>query len=114
VLVEATIPLSPELASLDWEVLLTGKNYKKVWFDGLNNFYLSQEHADLERYFETPPNVHDGIVIPIACGHPMTSEYDLLMSSKKITWFFLKSLSSVFDFARQAKATLLTLFRSNS
>jgi len=35
-------------------------NYHKVWFDGLNNFYLREEDLELRRAFRLPPNIHDG------------------------------------------------------
>ncbi|MBR0754588.1 FkbM family methyltransferase [Bradyrhizobium jicamae] len=42
-----------------WEPALTGHEYEKVWFDGLNNFYLRRESLELKRHFQLPPNVFD-------------------------------------------------------
>lgn len=42
-----------------WEPVLTGYDYEKVWFDGLNNFYLRRESLELKRHFRLPPNVFD-------------------------------------------------------
>ncbi len=63
VLVEATAPMSSAPTHAAWEPLLLGFGYRFAWFDGLNRFYLSAEHADaLARHFEAPPNVFDGFV----------------------------------------------------
>ena len=59
--VEATIPNSPETDYASWEPILTAADYQFVYFDGLNRFYVSQEHAELVGAFSCPPNVFDGI-----------------------------------------------------
>ncbi|MHA3049576.1 FkbM family methyltransferase [Acinetobacter sp. ANC 4639] len=58
VVVEATKPNSQEL-SIEWEELILLKNYKYVYFDGLNRFYLSNNHLELENFFSYPPCVFD-------------------------------------------------------
>ena len=61
VLVEATRPLSPEANHDQWESLLLQRGYAFAWFDGLNRFYLAEEHAAaLGRHFQVQPNVFDG------------------------------------------------------
>jgi len=60
VLVEATVPNSPEESWAPWEPILTSAGYRFVWFDGLNRFYIARERAaELERHFRIPPNVFD-------------------------------------------------------
>lgn len=59
VVVEATVPNSPEANCDDWESLLTGAGYRLVNFDGLNRFYLADEHSDLEGLLSVPANVLD-------------------------------------------------------
>jgi FkbM family methyltransferase len=60
VLVEATLPNSPEENWGPWEPILTGAGYRFVWFDGLNRFYVARERAtELERHFRVPPNTFD-------------------------------------------------------
>lgn len=59
VLVEATEPMSTKPTWRDWECLLTGRNYQFVFFDGLNRFYLAEEHKDLAPAFDAPVNVFD-------------------------------------------------------
>ncbi len=59
VVVEVTEPLESGAANLPWEAGLLAAGYRPVWFDGLNRFYLADEHATLARHFRVPPNVFD-------------------------------------------------------
>jgi FkbM family methyltransferase len=60
ILVEATVPISQEASHATWEPLLEQANYRFVYFDGLNRFYVAAEHARLSASFLAPPNVFDG------------------------------------------------------
>ncbi len=63
VLVEATRPLSSVPTHEGWEHLLTKAGYRFVLFDGLNRFYVAEEHeGSLAACFSTPVNVLDGYV----------------------------------------------------
>ena len=44
ILVEATRPMSTEETYATWEPLLLQANYHFAWFDGLNRFYIADEH----------------------------------------------------------------------
>lgn len=59
VVVEATRPNSTEEVHERWEDLLLTENYVFVYADGLNRFYLANEHQDLATAFKYPPNVFD-------------------------------------------------------
>jgi FkbM family methyltransferase len=60
VLVEATAPMSTVMTHEAWEFILLHANYKFVWFDGLNRFYIAAErHEALAHAFQTPVNVFD-------------------------------------------------------
>lgn len=59
VVVEATLPLSQEASHESWEPILLGNRYAFAYADGLNRFYVAQEHADLLPAFTYPPNVFD-------------------------------------------------------
>lgn len=59
VVVESTRPRSQERTHQNWEFLLFGKGYSHVYFDGLNQFYISPEHPELAKAFDSPPNVFD-------------------------------------------------------
>ncbi|WP_051495343.1 FkbM family methyltransferase [Paraburkholderia hospita] len=60
VVVESTLPLTQTDTHEDWEPILLGYGYVAVYFDGLNRYYISDEHPELEEAFGTPPNVFDG------------------------------------------------------
>ena len=50
----------------EWEPILTSNGYVFCLFDGLNRFYLSQEHQELEPALSYPACVFDE---PVASGH---------------------------------------------
>ena len=62
VVVEATRPHSTEEVHAQWESLLVDCKYRFVYGDGLNRFYLSNEHTDLAAAFKYPPNFFDEFV----------------------------------------------------
>ena len=62
ILVEATEPLSQTPTYMGWESLLTGRGYHFVYRDGLNRFYVADEHGELDQAFSHPPNVFDDFV----------------------------------------------------
>lgn len=62
IVIESTLPQSPVLAPRYWEETLLKAGYESVYFDGLNNFYLSAEHQELRGFFGLPPNVFDDYV----------------------------------------------------
>ena len=60
VLLEATAPNSTVETHAEWEGLLLAAGYGFAWFDGLNRFYVADEHAAaLLPHFRVPPNVFD-------------------------------------------------------
>ncbi|MBI4890198.1 MAG: FkbM family methyltransferase [Acidobacteria bacterium] len=62
ILLEATVPNSTELAHFEWEHLLLERNYSFVFFDGLNRYYIADEHRELCRHFERPVSVFDRFI----------------------------------------------------
>ena len=68
-LIEATIPMSNILANDHWEPLLVEGGYQRVYFDGINCFYVRDEDvAQLAPHFRLPVNVLDDAIAfnPIA------------------------------------------------
>ena len=63
IVVEATIPNSARTDYAKWDHLVTGAGYRFVYFDGLNRFYIANEHPELEAAFGTPPNVFDVVEV---------------------------------------------------
>jgi FkbM family methyltransferase len=58
-LIEATVPLSPEVSYLEWEPAVLGAGYLFGYFDGLNRWYVRSDEPDLLRAFGAPPNPFD-------------------------------------------------------
>lgn len=63
VLLESTEPGSPEPNHSGWEPDILALGYKFVYFDGLNRFYVSNQHPELVQYFNCGPNIFDDIVV---------------------------------------------------
>jgi len=63
VVVEATAPASQEPSHKEWEPILLAHGYGFAYWDGLNRFYVADEHADLKSAFSAPPNVFDNFVL---------------------------------------------------
>lgn len=63
VVVESTLPLTQIESHNVWESIITGYGYSPVYFDGLNRYYVSHLHPELEAAFSTPPNVFDGFAL---------------------------------------------------
>lgn len=59
VLIEATLPNTQIPTHDTWEHLLLENDYKYIYSDGLNRYYLAKEHAELEKHFSFPPNIFD-------------------------------------------------------
>lgn len=60
-----------------WQAVLDESGYELVYFDGLNRYYVSAEHADLGMHFRTPPNVLDDFTLS---GTSSSSICELLRS----------------------------------
>ena len=62
-LIEATLPQSCVLANQEWEPILLEQGYIRVYFDGINCFYIPEEELPfLQRHFQVPVNVLDSFV----------------------------------------------------
>jgi FkbM family methyltransferase len=60
--IEATLPNSRETNHASWEHLVTSRRYRYAWFDGLNRYYVAEEHAELLASFGIQPNVFDDYI----------------------------------------------------
>lgn len=78
--IEAVVVNGREETWHGWEHVVVDQGYEKVWFDGLNNYYLRSESIDLKQHFRLPPNVFDGIlqVRPELVGTEWIDQADLL------------------------------------
>ena len=62
VVVEATLPNSRTESHGEWESALLSAGYIHIYSDGLNRFYIAEEHRELVDSFKYPPNVFDDFV----------------------------------------------------
>ena len=60
IVIEATYPNTQVDTFQQWESLVLEKGYAFVYHDGLNRYYLSDRHPELQTCFQYPPNVFDG------------------------------------------------------
>ena len=63
IVAEATLPMTQVENYEEWEYILLDANYLFVYADGLNRFYLAEEHKELLKFFKYPPNVFDNFSI---------------------------------------------------
>lgn len=59
IMVEATSPGTNDDVSDVWEHILLDNDYSKIYFDGVNKYYLAKEKMQLAQAFSCPPNVVD-------------------------------------------------------
>jgi FkbM family methyltransferase len=62
VVIEAARPTTEVPSHEDWEPMLLDARYRFAYHDGLNRFYVSDEHPELRPAFAAPPNVFDGFL----------------------------------------------------
>jgi FkbM family methyltransferase len=62
VVVGATRPMSADASQAGWEEILGNARYTFAYADGLNRFYVANEHDHLLGAFAAPPNVFDGFM----------------------------------------------------
>lgn len=62
IVLEATIPNSPIKKETNITHFLASHDYQHIYFDGLNDFYLSQEYFSWKDFFITPVNVFDKFI----------------------------------------------------
>ncbi|MFC0253436.1 FkbM family methyltransferase [Massilia consociata] len=60
--IEATLPNSRATNHGAWEHLVLGQGYRYAWFDGLNRYYVAEEHAELLAQLDIQPNVFDDFI----------------------------------------------------
>ncbi|MHA4867746.1 FkbM family methyltransferase [Duganella sp. PWIR1] len=63
VVVEAIMPNSRDSNHSTWEAMLTEHGYQYAWFDGLNRYYVADEHAELAAGLQLQPNVFDEFIV---------------------------------------------------
>ena len=61
--IEATRPQSQVRSNEAWSGLVLGSGYQFAYFDGLNDYYVAEEHAELMAAFQAPPNFFDDFIL---------------------------------------------------
>jgi FkbM family methyltransferase len=74
VVVESTLPLTQTENHQAWESCLFDRGYSHVYFDGLNRYYLSPSHPELESAFNAGPNVFDGFTLAGTASAPFCAQ----------------------------------------
>lgn len=69
-LIESTKPLTQEASYEDWETAVLEKGYVFAYFDGLNRFYVHEDHNKLHEAFHTPPNIFDEFALSGLASQP--------------------------------------------
>lgn len=59
VVIESTVPRSPEPNFSDWESLIVDLGYEFAYFDGLNRFYVHESRIELKEKLQFGANVFD-------------------------------------------------------
>ncbi|MGZ8320509.1 MAG: FkbM family methyltransferase [Telluria sp.] len=60
--IEATLPNSRVTNHETWEAMVTGRGYHFAHFDGLNRYYVADEHKELLEVLAIQPNVFDEFI----------------------------------------------------
>ena len=68
VVLEALAPVTLAPAWADWDPLLTTQSYRFVYFDGLNRYYVADEHAGLGPQLAAAPRSFEGVTQLRALG----------------------------------------------
>lgn len=61
--IESTTPRRQEPEHAGWEPAIFDRGYTFVHFDGLNRFYVHEDHLDLAAAFASGPNIFDDFVV---------------------------------------------------
>ena len=61
--IEGTFPSTQRPTYDVWISEVEKRGYRKIFFDGLNYYFIHSDKADLERHFDAPPNAFDRFVV---------------------------------------------------
>jgi FkbM family methyltransferase len=88
IVIEATKPMSENTDFENWENLITSQNYHFIYFDGLNRFYVADEHTKLDSSFQTPPNIFDRftLISEINARKENEKKYNLVLEERNKWW----------------------------
>ena len=81
IVIESVDPVTKQRKVNGYRASLVQKGYSFVYFDGLNDFYVHQDHADLIGRFGAPPNVFDEFVFAEDFGFLLSREREATFGS---------------------------------
>ncbi|MEZ9778588.1 FkbM family methyltransferase [Vibrio sp. 10N.261.54.A5] len=82
IVIEATKPTTQIDVSHEWESILFENQYGFVYFDGLNKFYVADEHKEIGDKLRIPPNVFDDYLL--SSQHEAMIERDIEAEKNKL------------------------------
>jgi len=97
--VEATEPLSTSQTHESWDVLLTGSGYSFCLFDGLNRFYVADEHPELAPALSYPAGVFDQPFTVGAGDNEIAAVAGALLVERDLLLVSYRDLHSQYDAA---------------
>jgi FkbM family methyltransferase len=107
VVVESTRPQSTEESHHEWEMILTEAGYLFVYGDGLNRFYLANEHQELRDRFRHPPNFFDNFVLAEvfqARSRALAAEAELAGIHASRSWRMTRALRVASRFRKSVRS----------
>ena len=84
VVIESTVPLSSDPSYADWHQSLEELGYKFAYFDGLNRFYVSLDHPELEARFGPGPNLFDNFTLSGKANAPFTAKLNTVIAELQV------------------------------
>lgn len=109
VVVESTLPSSQIESHETWQSKLLAAQYSLVYADGLNRFYLANEHFNLASSFVYPPNVFDRF--QLVSQHKAEAE---LSRAKDLNQQLQEQIQHLEEQNRQVRLDLYLLANSRS
>lgn len=82
VVIESTFPNSRIESHEEWEELLISRGYSCVYFDGLNRYYVSDQHLELTKAFGAPPNIFDDFALNGTASAPFHKLIEVRFSAQ--------------------------------
>ena len=67
--IEANLPNERDRVDVSWEPGVLAAGYVFVFYDGLNRWFLADEHCELARHFASPISVFDNVISARAQDH---------------------------------------------
>ncbi|WP_194724409.1 FkbM family methyltransferase [Noviherbaspirillum malthae] len=114
--IEATRPQTQETAHAEWEHMVLEADYQPAYFDGLNQFYVANEHPELLAALKLPPNYFDHFQLRLR-HHFSQYPYDLesrchtaemrLLEAEKQFGLAEAEVHKAHEHGRQVEAALL-------